>query len=158
MISLTESSARSTAAIVIGLFFFVLDWVDFGLRKWQRNVPLKSFTDVWWHLPLCIVVGSQSSPLGETCIHLIGNEGPHDLVVARGRLVGFVEVIAYHASLKGKPAPAMDGFSDDQRFFLTNAPARRAKQRDDVLRNQLASNPHSPAKFRVIGPLRNVDA
>ena len=71
--------------------------------------------------------------LGETCIHLIGNEGPHDLVVARGRLVGFVEVIAYHASLKGKPAPAEDGFSDDQRFFLANAQARRAKQRDDVL-------------------------
>ena len=65
---------------------------------------------------------------------------------------------AYHASLKGKPAPVVDGLSGDQRFFLAYAQAWRTKQRDDALRNQLASDPHSPAKFRVIGPLRNVDA
>ncbi len=65
---------------------------------------------------------------------------------------------AYHASLKGKPAPVVDGLSGDQRFFLAFAQAWRTKQRDDALRNQLASDPHSPAKFRVIGPLRNVDA
>ena len=65
---------------------------------------------------------------------------------------------AYHAALKGKPAPVLDGLSGDQRFFLAYAQAWRTKQREDALRNQLASNPHSPAKFRVIGPLRNVDA
>jgi putative endopeptidase len=69
-----------------------------------------------------------------------------------------VALDAYHASLKGKPAPVLDGFSGDQRFFLAYAQAWRTKQRDDALRSQLASNPHSPAKFRVIGPLRNVDA
>ena len=69
-----------------------------------------------------------------------------------------VALDAYHASLKGKPAPVLDGFSGDQRFFLAFAQAWRTKQRDDALRSQLASNPHSPAKFRVIGPLRNVDA
>jgi putative endopeptidase len=65
---------------------------------------------------------------------------------------------AYHASLKGKPAPVVDGLSGDQRFFLAYAQAWRTKQRDDALRSQMASDPHSPAKFRVIGPLRNVDA
>jgi putative endopeptidase len=69
-----------------------------------------------------------------------------------------VALDAYHASLKGKPAPVLDGFSGDQRFFLAYAQAWRTKQRDDALRSQLASNPHSPAKFRVIGPLRNIDA
>jgi putative endopeptidase len=69
-----------------------------------------------------------------------------------------VALDAYHASLKGKPAPVLDGLSGDQRFFLAYAQAWRTKQREDALRNQLASNPHSPAKFRVIGPLRNVDA
>jgi putative endopeptidase len=65
---------------------------------------------------------------------------------------------AYHASLKDKPAPVIDGLGGDQRFFLAYAQAWRTKPREDALRNQLASNPHSPAKFRVIGPLRNVDA
>jgi putative endopeptidase len=69
-----------------------------------------------------------------------------------------VALDAYHASLKGKPAPVLDGFSGDQRFFLAYAQAWRTKQREASLRNQLASNPHSPARFRVIGPLRNVDA
>ena len=65
---------------------------------------------------------------------------------------------AYHASLKDKPMPVIDGLGGDQRFFLAYAQAWRTKPREDALRNQLASNPHSPAKFRVIGPLRNVDA
>jgi putative endopeptidase len=69
-----------------------------------------------------------------------------------------VALDAYHASLKGKPAPVLDGFSGDQRFFLAYAQAWRTQQREAALRNQLASNPHSPARFRVIGPLRNVDA
>jgi len=69
-----------------------------------------------------------------------------------------VALDAYHASLKGKPAPVLDGFSGDQRFFLAYAQAWRTKQREASLRSQLASNPHSPARFRIIGPLRNIDA
>jgi putative endopeptidase len=65
---------------------------------------------------------------------------------------------AYHASLQGKAAPILDGYTGDQRFFLAFAQAGRTKQRDDATKTQLASNPHSPPKFRVIGPLRNVDA
>ena len=64
---------------------------------------------------------------------------------------------AYRASLKGTPAPAIDGFSGDQRFYLAFGQAWRAKQREDAQRNQMTSDPHSPARFRVIGPLRNDD-
>ena len=69
-----------------------------------------------------------------------------------------VALDAYHASLKGAPAKAIDGFTGDQRFFLAFAQCWRGKQRDDALRAQMASDPHSPARFRIIGPLRNVDA
>ena len=65
---------------------------------------------------------------------------------------------AYHASLAGASAPVLDGFTGDQRFFLGYAQAWRSKQRDDAIRQQIASDPHSPHHFRVIGPLRNVDA
>jgi len=65
---------------------------------------------------------------------------------------------AYRESLHGATAKVLDGFTGSQRFFLAYAQAWRAKQRDDAIRQQIASNPHSPAHFRVIGPLRNVDA
>jgi putative endopeptidase len=65
---------------------------------------------------------------------------------------------AYHASLKGTTPPVLDGFTGDQRFFLAFGQAWRAKQRDDAMRAQMASDPHSPSKFRIIGPLRNIDA
>jgi putative endopeptidase len=52
----------------------------------------------------------------------------------------------------------IDGLTGDQRFFLSFAQSWRSKDREDALRSQMASDPHSPSKFRVIGPLRNVDA
>jgi putative endopeptidase len=65
---------------------------------------------------------------------------------------------AYLMSLYGKPAPVIDGLTGDQRFFLAFAQAWRGKQRDDAIKTQVASDPHSPRRFRVIGPLRNIDA
>ena len=49
-------------------------------------------------------------------------------------------------------------FTGDQRYFLSFGQIWRAKYRDSALRAQILSNPHSPAKLRVIGPTRNDDA
>jgi putative endopeptidase len=65
---------------------------------------------------------------------------------------------AYHASLGGRRAPVLDGFTGDQRFFLSFAQVWRAKYRDSQMRQQVLSNPHSPPHFRVLGPTRNIDA
>ena len=65
---------------------------------------------------------------------------------------------AYKMSLGGKEAPVVDGLTGDQRFFLAFAQAWRGKQRDDAIKTQVASDPHSPRRYRVIGPLRNLDA
>ena len=65
---------------------------------------------------------------------------------------------AYHASLGGKKAPVVDGFTGDQRFFLSFAQIWRAKYRDSQMRQQILSNPHSPPHFRVDGPTRNNEA
>jgi len=64
---------------------------------------------------------------------------------------------AYHISLKGKPAPVLDGLSGDQRFFLAYAQVWREKYREGALREMVMSNEHSPSKFRVNGPLPNID-
>ncbi|WP_137751790.1 M13 family metallopeptidase [Sphingopyxis sp. L1A2A] len=65
---------------------------------------------------------------------------------------------AYHRSLGGKEAPVIEGLTGDQRFFLAFAQAWRDKARDDAVKQQVASDPHSPARWRIIGPVRNVDA
>jgi putative endopeptidase len=65
---------------------------------------------------------------------------------------------AYHASLGGKPAPAIGGLSGDQRLFLGFAQIWRSAIRPDALRQQIVSDPHSPEIDRVNGSLRNVDA
>ena len=65
---------------------------------------------------------------------------------------------AYRASLEGRPAPVIDGLTGDQRVFLGWAQVWRSKQRDDALRKQVASDPHSPPRYRVNGVVRNIDA
>jgi putative endopeptidase len=64
---------------------------------------------------------------------------------------------AYHASLKGRKAPVLDGLSGDQRFFLAWAQGWRGKVRDEMMRMILVSDPHSPYRWRVDGTLRNID-
>ena len=50
----------------------------------------------------------------------------------------------------------MDGFTGEQRVFIGYAQAWRNKIRDEALRVQINTDPHSPAKFRVNGIVRNV--
>jgi putative endopeptidase len=64
---------------------------------------------------------------------------------------------AYHASLDGKPAPVLDGLTGDQRFFLSFAQTHRSLQRENALRQQLLTDPHSPNEWRT-AEVRNVDA
>ncbi len=68
-----------------------------------------------------------------------------------------VALAAYRLSLDGKPAPVLDGLTGDQRFFLSWAQAWRTNYREQRLRNQVMSDPHSPAPFRVNGVVRNMD-
>ncbi|WP_157274055.1 M13 family metallopeptidase [Pedobacter sp. BAL39] len=63
---------------------------------------------------------------------------------------------AYKASLNGKEAPVMDGFSGEQRVFLGWAQVWLEKSNEQSLRNQVGTDPHSPAKFRVNGVVRNI--
>ncbi|HUG45534.1 MAG TPA: M13-type metalloendopeptidase [Sphingomicrobium sp.] len=63
---------------------------------------------------------------------------------------------AYQLSLGGQPAPILDGFTGDQRFFLGHAQIWRTKYREEALRQQLVTGPHSPGHFRPY-VVRNMD-
>lgn len=64
---------------------------------------------------------------------------------------------AWKASLKGKAAPVLDGFTGDQRFFLGWAQNYRSKYRDKALRNRVLTDVHSPGPWRA-ATVRNLDA
>lgn len=64
---------------------------------------------------------------------------------------------AWQRSLKGKPAPAtIDGFTPEQRFFLSFARVWGTKYRPEATRLQLNTNPHPLGEFRAIGTLQNM--
>lgn len=67
-----------------------------------------------------------------------------------------IAIKAYKLSLNGKEAPVMDGFSGIQRVFLGWGQVWMDKSREKAIRNQIASDPHSPAKFRINAVVRNV--
>jgi len=58
---------------------------------------------------------------------------------------------------KGNPGK-IDGFTQQQRFFLSWATVWRTKTTEAFVVNQVKTDPHSPAEYRAIGPLVNMDA
>ena len=54
--------------------------------------------------------------------------------------------------------PIIDNFTGTQRVFLGFAQVWRGIIRDEALRTQIATDPHSPGVYRANGPVRNVDA
>ncbi len=69
--------------------------------------------------------------------------------------------MAYHAyklSLNGEPAPIIDGYTGDQRFFMAWAQVWKSLYREDAMKNLVATDPHSPPQYRVNGVVRNMDA
>ena len=63
---------------------------------------------------------------------------------------------AYQLSLKGKPAPVIDGLTGDQRFFMGWAQVWRRKYRDENLLTRLKTDPHSPSEYRADGVVTNM--
>jgi predicted metalloendopeptidase len=72
-----------------------------------------------------------------------------------GVVVGHV---AYRISLKGRPAPVLEGTTGDQRFYLGWSQVWRSLYREEAMRNQVQTGPHSPPQFRVNGAVQNVDS
>ncbi|HTR81220.1 MAG TPA: M13 family metallopeptidase [Bacteroidota bacterium] len=69
--------------------------------------------------------------------------------------------IAYTAlenAIKGKKVEPIDGFTPEQRFFLSYAQLWRSLNRPERLRLQIKTDVHAPAEYRVNGPLRNLQA
>jgi len=67
-----------------------------------------------------------------------------------------VAYYAYKRSLIGKKENTINGFSSEQRFFIAFGQIWRENMTDKAMKMQVMTNPHSPGKYRVIGPLSNM--
>ena len=63
---------------------------------------------------------------------------------------------AYIASLRGKPAQTIEGFTGDQRFYLAFAQVWATKMREETLRGRIATDGHAPGQYRA-QTVRNLD-
>ncbi|MEB3416143.1 M13 family metallopeptidase [Alteriqipengyuania sp. WL0013] len=91
---------------------------------------------------------------GETCVN-----GRFTLGENIGDVGGLsLAYRAYKLSLNGEEAPVIDGLTGDQRFFLAWAQVWRSMQREEIGRQRLQVDPHSPEEYRVNGVVRNIDA
>jgi putative endopeptidase len=118
-------------------------WTDGAKQAFKdRTAKLTAQYDVYEPVPGTHIKGSLT--LGENIGDLGGIEAAY---------AAYQRYQAQH----GKAA-AIDGLSGDQRFFLAYAQAWKSKAREGALRQQLLTDPHSPAKYRTNGVVRNVDA
>lgn len=123
-----------------------------NLRNWWSEQDLSQFRERGKALadqysryePLDSVFVNGEFTLGEN----IGDLG--GLSVAYDGLQLFLEE-------HGRPG-LIDGFTPEQRFFLSWATIWRIKYRDETLRTQVKTDPHAPGMYRAIGPLTNMDA
>ncbi|WP_422356729.1 M13 family metallopeptidase [Roseivirga pacifica] len=65
---------------------------------------------------------------------------------------------AFKMTKQGQDTAKIDGFTPDQRFFLSVARIWRVKMKDEYLRLWINNNSHAPPVWRVNGPLMNTDA
>ncbi len=61
-----------------------------------------------------------------------------------------------HLKQNGNPG-LIDGFTPEQRLFISWATIWRSKMRDEAIKNQVKTDPHSPGQYRAYVPLLNVD-
>ena len=67
-----------------------------------------------------------------------------------------IAYLAFEKSQVGKPRVSLGGFTPEQRFFLAFAQVWRTNTRPEASRLRVATDPHAPARFRVLGPLANL--
>jgi predicted metalloendopeptidase len=116
-------------------------WTPADLAKFnQAGQALAAQYDAYEPLPGLHIKGEQT--LAENIADVAGLAAAYD---------------AYKASLGGKQAPVIDGFTGDQRFFIAYAQAWSSKMRDAALRGRIATDGHSPGQFRAL-TVRNIDA
>jgi predicted metalloendopeptidase len=125
---------------------------DGNLVNWWSDEDLKLFTDLGGALadqysqlePLPGIFVDGKFTLGENIGDLGGVNSAYD---------------GLQIYLKENGSPGLiDGYTPEQRFFISWATIWRTKARDEAIKNLVKTDPHSPGQYRAYVPLQNVDA
>ena len=135
-----------------------------GFDDEGRSIDAKGALRDWWTPDDAAAFKTRAAVLGAQYARYEPVPGMHinpDLTMGENLAdLGGLSIAfdAYHASLKGKPAPVLQGLSGDQRVFLGWAQAWAGKASPEEIGRLTTSDPHSYRKFRVNGIVRNIDA
>jgi predicted metalloendopeptidase len=120
-----------------------------NLREWWTPEDRKKFEA----RTACVIEQYNTLDVGEGLRH----NGKLVVGEALGDLGGLTLAYrAYKRSLKGKEGPVLDGFTADQRFFLSFARTWATVDRPEAMRLRLNTDPHPLPRFRALGTLQNM--
>ena len=123
---------------------------DGNLKSWWTAADEKNYAE-----RAALVEAQYNDYIGVETMHLNGKLTLGENIADVGGLK--VAYFAFQKSLNGKPRPAsIDGFTPEQRFFLSFAQDWRRNTRPEALRLMLQTDPHSPPRFRVLGVVANL--
>lgn len=125
---------------------------DGNLVDWWSEEDLKQFTGLGGSLadqysalqPLPGIYVDGKFTLGENIGDLGGVNAAYD-------------GLKLYLKQNGNPG-LIDGYTPEQRFFISWATIWRTKARDEAIKSQVKTDPHSPGMYRAYVPLQNVDA
>ncbi|MFG4000656.1 M13 family metallopeptidase [Flavobacterium aquidurense] len=123
-----------------------------NLVDWWTPEDLKQFT------VLGTALADQYSALEPLPgIHVDGKFTLGENIGDLGGINAAYDGLQLYLKAHGNPG-LIDGFTPEQRFFISWATVWRTKTRDEALKNQVKTDPHSPGMYRAVVPIQNVDA
>lgn len=119
----------------------------------------------WWTDEDLSLFGERTTKLGEQydayepldSVFVNGKFTMGENIGDLGGVLAAYDGLQLFLAKEGRP-DEIDGFTPEQRFFISWATVWRTKYKDEALRNQVLTDPHSPGMYRATGPLVNVDA
>lgn len=125
---------------------------DGNLKNWWTDKDSEAFAVVGKKL-----VKQYSDIIAIDSMHLNGEYTLGENIGDLGGVQAAYEGLQIFLAKQGRPEK-IDGFTAEQRFFLSWGTIWRTKMRDEALKNLIMTNTHSPGEYRAYMPLKNVDA
>lgn len=125
---------------------------DGNLKNWWTDSDSEKFAVIGKQL-----VKQYSNIVAIDSMHLNGEFTLGENIGDLGGVQAAYEGLQIFLAKNGRPAD-IDGFTAEQRFFLSWGTIWRTKMRDEALKNLIMTNTHAPGQYRAYMPLKNVDA
>jgi putative endopeptidase len=125
---------------------------DGNLNNWWTDEDLEQFTERGNKL-----ADLYSSVEVLDSVYINGKFTLGENIGDLGGILGAYDGLMLHYENEEKPGK-INGFTPEQRFFMSWATVWRTKVREEALRTQIKTDPHSPGQYRAYVPLQNVDA